>query len=123
MSKEELTRIDEILSHVRSMDAQMTWIIKSNTNIEELKNLLIKFLRRRKRAAKVYLAVNGKRKSGEIAEYLELHVQAVSNELKELENRGLIELKTWAIYKKSKIDKIIRLSFELRKDPELANIK
>lgn len=124
ISKEELSRIDEILSHVRSMDAQMTWIIRSNTNTEELKKLLLKFLMKRKRAAKVYLAVNGKRKSGEIAEYMELHVQAVSNELKELENRGLIELKTWAVYKKSKIDTIIRLSVALRKaDSELTNIK
>jgi DNA-binding transcriptional ArsR family regulator len=109
MSKEELAKMDEILSHVRSMDAQMTWIIRSNTNIEELKKLLVKFLRRRKRAAKVYLAVNGKRKSGKIADYLELHVQAVSNELNVLEDKGLIELKAWAVYKKSKIDKIIRL--------------
>jgi DNA-binding transcriptional ArsR family regulator len=123
MSKEELNKMDEILSHVRSMDAQMTWIIRSNTNAEELKKLLVKFLIKRKRAAKVYLGVDGKRTSGAIASYLGLHVQAVSNELTELENRGLIELKKWGIYKKSKIDRILRLSSELRKDPELESIK
>lgn len=120
---EELNRIDEILSHVRSLDAQMTWIIRSNTNTGELKKLLVRLLKKRKRAAKVYLSINGKRKSGEIAEYLDIHVQAVSNELKWLEDKGLIELKIWAVYKKSKIDKIIHLSKELKKNPELANIK
>ena len=123
MSKEELSRSDEILSHVRSIDALMTWIIRSNTNSEELKTLLIKYLMKRKRAAKVYLAVNGKRTSGKIAEYLNLHVQAVSNELANLEERGLIELKKWGVYKKSKIDRILRLSLDLRKDPDLENIK
>lgn len=78
---------------------------------------------KRKRAAKVYLAVNGKRTSGKIAEYLNLHVQAVSNELANLEERGLIELKKWGVYKKSKIDRILRLSLDLRKDPDLENIK
>jgi len=123
LSKEELSRSDEILSHVRSIDALMTWIIRSNTNSEELKTLLIKYLMKRKRAAKVYLAVNGKRTSGKIAEYLNLHVQAVSNELANLEERGLIELKKWGVYKKSKIDRILRLSLDLRKDPDLENIK
>jgi predicted transcriptional regulator len=123
LSKEELSRSDEILSHVRSIDALMTWIIRSNTNSEELKTLLIKYLMRRKRAAKVYLAVNGKRTSGKIAEYLNLHVQAVSNELTNLEERGLIELKKWGVYKKSKIDRILRLSLELRRDRDLENIK
>lgn len=119
--KEELDRIDEILSHVRSMDAQMGWLIRSGG--EELKELLLKFFSVRKRAAKVYLAVDGERTSGKIAEHLGLHVQAVSNEISELENKGLIELKKWGIYKKSKIDAILRLSSELRKKPEFSEIK
>jgi DNA-binding transcriptional ArsR family regulator len=119
--KEELDRIDEILSHVRSMDAQMGWLIRSGG--EELKELLLEFFSSRKRAAKVYLAVDGERTSGKIAEYLGLHVQAVSYEISELENKGLIELKKWGIYRKSKIDTIIRLSLELRKKPEFSDIK
>jgi len=121
MSKEQLDRIDEILSHVRSIDAQMTWIIRSEA--KELKKLLIEYFKRKKRAAKVYLAVDGNRSSGQIGQYLGLHVQAVSNELRELLNRGLIELKKWSVYKKSKIDNILRLSSELRKDSDLENIK
>lgn len=120
-SKEELDRIDEILSHVRSMDAQMGWIIRSEE--EELRKLLLKYFSKRRRAAKVYLTVNGQRTSGQIADYLNLRVQNVSNEINELEDRGLIELKKWGIYKKSKIDIILRLSSELRKDPEFKDIK
>jgi len=120
-SKESLDRIDEILSHVRSIDAQMGWIIRAEA--EELRKLLIQYFSKRRRAAKVYLAVDGERTSGDIAEYLTLRVQNVSNELNELENRGLIELKKWGIYKKSKIDYILRLSSELRKDPEFKDIK
>lgn len=120
-SKEELDRIDEILSHVRSMDAQMGWIIRSEE--EELRKLLLKYFSKRKRAARVYLAVNGQRTSGQIADYLNLLVQNVSNEINELEERGLIELKKWGVYKKSKIDTILRLSSELRKDAEFKDIK
>jgi len=119
--KEKLDRVDEILSHVRSMDAQMGWIIRSEE--KELRKLLLEYFSKRKRAAKVYLAIDGQRSSGKIAEYLDLHVQAVSNEINELEGRGLIELKKWGIYKKSKIDIILRLGNELRKDPELERIK
>jgi hypothetical protein len=119
--KEELDRIDEILSHVRSMDAQMGWIIRSEE--KELKKLLLDYFSSRRRAAKVYLAIDGQKTSGEIAQGLNLLVQNVSIEIRELENRGLIELKRWGVYKKSKIDTILRLSNELKKDTEFKDIK
>jgi DNA-binding MarR family transcriptional regulator len=121
MSKEELDRIDEILTHVRSIDAQMAWLIRSEAS--ELAKLLVNYFSKKRRTAKVYLAVDGKRTSGQIAEYLQIHVQNVSIELNELESRGLVELKQWSIYKKSKIDSILRLSSLLRKDPEFKDIK
>jgi hypothetical protein len=127
LSKEQLSRMDEILSHVRSLDAQMAWVIRSDA--KELEPLLLAFFKKRKSAAKVYLAVNGVRTSGAIAVYLtniygkDILVQAVSRELTELANRGLIELKTWSIYKKSKIDSVLRLSATLRKDSLLKDIK
>jgi len=121
LSKEELDRIDEILSHVRSIDAQMTWVIRSEA--KDLEKLLIKYFSSRRRAAKVFLAVDGKRSSGQIADYLGILVQNVSKELTELEGRGLVELKKWGVYKKSKIDDILRLSAKLRKDSEFKDIK
>lgn len=121
MSKEELDRIDQILSHVRSIDAQMAWVIRSEA--PELTKLLVKYFSKKRRAAKVYLAVDGKRASGKIADYLGILVQNVSKELSELESRGLVELKKWGFYKKSKIDGILRLSTKLRRDPEFKDIK
>jgi len=121
MSKEELDRIDEILTHVRSIDAQMAWVIRRDA--PELTKLLVKYFSKKRRAAKVYLAVDGKRTSGQIAENLQILVQNVSKELSELESRGLVELKKWGIYKKSKIDDILRLSSLLRKDPEFKDIE
>jgi predicted Rossmann fold nucleotide-binding protein DprA/Smf involved in DNA uptake len=121
MSKEELDRIDQILSHVRSMDAQMAWIIRSEA--PDLAKLLVSYFSKKRRTAKVYLAVDGKRTSGQIAEYLQILVQNVSIELSELESRGLVEQKKWGVYKKSKIDSMLRLSSLLRKDPEFKNIK
>jgi predicted transcriptional regulator len=103
------------------MDAQMGWIIRSEE--KELRKLLLEYFSNRRRAAKVYLAVDGERTSGKIADYLGLYAQGVSNEISELENRGLIELKKWGVYRKSKIDTILRLSNELRKDPEFEQIK
>ena len=44
MSKEELERIDEILVHVRSIDAQMTWIIRSEAKELEKQASLLKEL-------------------------------------------------------------------------------
>lgn len=119
--KYELNKLDEILSHVKSLDAQMAWVIRSQA--PELKGLLMKYFSKRRRAAKVYLAINGRRSSGEIAEYLDILVQNVSNEISELESKGLVELKKWAVYKKSKIDSILGLSRELRKDSEFKDIK
>ncbi len=120
-NKETLAKIDEILSHVKSIDAQMAWTIRAQA--EDLKRLLLNYFSKRKRAAKVFLAVDGKRSSGEISEYLKIKGPNVSKELAELEARGLVEVRSWGIYRKSKIDGIIRLSFELRKDPDLADIK
>ena len=119
--KHELAKLDEILVHVRSLDAQMAWVIRSQA--PELKELLIHYFKKRKRAAKVYLSIDGKRSSGDIAGKLNLRVQNVSNEISELESRGLVELKRWGVYKKSKIDGILRLSTELRKNPEFKDIK
>lgn len=119
--KEELAKLDEILAHVRSLDAQMAWVIRSQAS--ELKPLLLKYFKKRRRAARVFLLVNGKRSSGRIAEDLNIRVQNVSNEIAELESRGLVELKTWGVYKKSRIDSILRISSELRKDPEFKDLK
>lgn len=120
-SKELHDKVDEILSYVKSMDGQMSWLVRSQ--VEGMKTLLIAYFMKKKRAAKVFLAVDGKRNVNAIATYLSLHDQAVTNELSGLEEKGLVDLQKWGIYRKNKIDSILDLSKELRKEPEFQNIK
>jgi len=120
-SKELHDKVDEILSFVKSMDGQMSWLVRSQ--VEGMKTLLITYFMKKKRAAKVFLAVDGKRNVNAIATYLTLHHQAVTNELAGLEEKGLVDLQKWGIYRKNKIDSILDLSRELRKEPEFQNIK
>ncbi len=121
-SKELHDKVDEILSHVKSMDGQMSWLVRSQ--VEGMKTLLIAYFMKKKRAAKVFLAVDGKRNVNAIATYLTLHDQAVTNELSGLVEKGLVDLtQKWGIYRKNKIDSILDLSKELRKKPEFQNIK
>lgn len=120
-SKELHDKVDEILSHVKSMDGQMSWLVRSQ--VEGMKTLLIAYFKKKKRAAKVFLAVDGKRNVNAIATYLNLHDQAVTNELSGLGEKGLVDLQKWGIYRKNKIDNILGLSKELRKEPEFQNIK
>jgi SH3-like domain-containing protein len=120
-SKELHDKVDEILSYVKSMDGQMSWLVRSQ--VEGMKTLLIAYFMKKKRAAKVFLAVDGKKNVNAIATYLTLHDQAVTNELSGLEEKGLVDLQKWGIYRKNKIDSILDLSKELRKKPEFQNIK
>jgi DNA-binding MarR family transcriptional regulator len=121
-SKELHEKVDEILSHVKSLDGQMSWLVKSQ--LQAMKTKLVEYLTKKKRrAAKVYLAVDGERNVKTIADYLELQNENVSIELKWLERNGLVYLQKWGIYKKDKIDKILDLTKELRKDAEFQSIE
>lgn len=121
-SKELHDKVDEILSHVKSLDGQMSWLVKSQ--LQGMKTELVEYLTKKKRrAAKVYLAVDGERNVKTIADYLELQNENVSIELKWLERNGLVHLQKWGIYKKDKIDKILDLTKELRKDAEFQSIE
>jgi len=119
-SKELHSEIDEILMHVRSIDGQIPWLIISQ--IEKLEHLLIDYFTKKRRTAKVYLATDGKRTVSKIGEFLGLHQEAVSKELKELEDRGLVEQKKWGIYRKTKVDTTIGLSNKLRKELKLQDV-
>jgi len=112
-SKELHSRIDEILFHVRSMDGQLPWLIRSQA--KTLEPLLLDYFRKRKSAAKVYLAVDGKRKNSEISDLLGMKPPNVTIEIKDLEKRGLIEQKRWGVYSKSAIESVLGLSEKLLK--------
>jgi predicted transcriptional regulator len=121
-SKELHTKIDEILYHVKSMDGQLPWLIRSQA--KTLEPLVLSYFKKRKRAAKVYLAIDGKRNISQIAKLLNIHQPNISIEIKDLESNGFIEQRKWGIYSKTAIELVLRLSDKLVKlIPELRSLE
>ena len=120
-SKELHTKVDEIGSYVKSMDGQLNWLVRAQAN--DLRPMILDFFKKRKRAAKVFLATDGKRTVEEIAAYLDLRQPNVSKELSDLHEAGLVECVEWGLYRKKIIDKILGLSRTLRKNPDLKDIR
>jgi hypothetical protein len=120
-SKELHSKIDEILFHVRSMDGQLPWLIRSQA--KSLEPLILGYFKKRKRAAKVYLAIDGKRNTSQIADLLQIHDSNVSIEIRDLEKNGLIEQKVWGIYAKTAIESVLRLTDKLLKTPGLRGLE
>ena len=109
-------KINKILHKVESIDNFMPWLVRPNST--QLREELLKFFQKKKRAAKVYLCVDGVRNVSQIAEVTSIAQPNVSKEISELVNKGLIESIINGgntIYKKNKIDKVLGLSNELSK--------
>jgi len=72
--------------------------------------------------ARVYVAIDGKKVVGKIANDLKLPFPYVSQEITKLKDMGLIEVKKVTkegiIYKKRKVDTLLRISQKLLKDFE-----
>jgi len=73
--------------------------------------------------ARIFVAVDGKRSVGKIADDLKLKLPNVSTEITKLKDMGLIEVKEVTkegiVYKKRKVDSLLRISQKLIKDFEL----
>lgn len=70
--------------------------------------------------ARIFLAVDGKRTVGDIANDLRLSIQNVSREITKLKEMSLIEIKEamkdGIVYRKRKVDSLLRISQKLIKD-------
>jgi len=70
--------------------------------------------------AKVFLAIDGKRSVGQIANNLGLQISNVSREITSLKEMSLIEIKNadneGLIYKKGNVDRLLRISKKIMKD-------
>jgi DNA-binding transcriptional ArsR family regulator len=120
-SKELHQKVDEILRHVQSMDGQMSWLIRSNDS--GLRTLFLEYFETHTVSAKVFLAIDGKRRVGILSKYLDIVQPSVSRSISELGKMGLIDLVKRGLYRKNKIDLILGISDELRKNEEYADIK
>lgn len=107
-------KVDKILRRVESMDNFMPWLVRHQATA--IKEELIGFFSKRKRAAKVYLAVDGKRTISDIVQVTKIAQPNVSAEIKTLIEYGLIETIVTGkntVCRKNKIDTILGLSKQL----------
>lgn len=116
-SDELYNRILNLERQVENIDAKLSISIASDPRI--LEAALDLFNRRKRSLLPLYLAVDGRMNVSEIAEHVEKDVGNTSRYLKELHERGFIDLidkaRGSAIYKKNQFEKILRLSEKLEK--------
>jgi len=121
-SDEMHQKMSKILRKVESIDNSTTWLIRLNS--QPLREELLKFFKKKKSTAKVFLAIDGVKNVNEIASTINMIPNNVSREITILLNMELIEPVIEGrntVYKKNKIDKILGLSKELSKLPITIN--
>ena len=91
-SREILRRLTNIEKKVGSIDETNAFSMRSNRDAHQ--DQLKQLFGRSKRRAQVYLAANGRRAVGEIAEHLGMKRQNVTIELQTLEKEGLLSAQT-----------------------------
>ncbi|MCP8309404.1 MAG: ArsR family transcriptional regulator [archaeon] len=116
--------VRKIRWHQEAIDANVELITRAHS--KELLPEIMEFfgnIPRKKKAinrAKVFIAIDSKRTVSELASTLELSISQVSQEITKLKEMGLIEIKESSpkglIYKKRKIDTILKISQKLIKD-------
>lgn len=117
-------KVDKILQRVESMDNFMPWLVRHQ--IPSIKKELMEFFSKKKRAAKVYVAIVGEKTITQIVEETKIVQPNVSAEIKTLTECGLIDtiiVGKNTICKRNKMDKLLGLSKELEKNLKLDNNK
>ena len=103
--------IKKIRWRQESIDSSMDLLLKANK--ESIMADIGKFFGSSKRRVQVYLAVDGKRPVGELAQILHMRRPNVSGDLLKCADEGLIEripsTKGGFLYKKKRIDKVLHI--------------
>ena len=110
--------VREIKWHQGSIDGSLKLLLKANK--EKILPGLINVFGRSKRRVEIYLAIDGKLYVSEITSKLGMKISNVSTEITILKNEALIEIKNISnngeyIYKKTELEKIFKISNELKK--------
>ena len=109
-------KVDKILQRVESMDNFMPWLVRHQ--VPAIRQELMEFFKKKKRTAKVYLAIVGEKTISQLVADTSLAQPHVSAEVKTLTDCGLIDqfqVGRNTICKKNKMDKLLGLSKELGK--------
>ncbi|WXG39838.1 MAG: hypothetical protein WED07_03270 [Candidatus Freyarchaeum deiterrae] len=123
--------VKKIRWHQEAMDSNIELITRAHSKeiLEEIMSFFGNVPGKKKaiNRARIYLAIDGKRVVGKIANDLKLQLPNVSIEITKLKDMGLIEVKEATnegiIYKKRKVDALLRISQKLLKDFELEKEK
>ena len=110
--------VREIKWHQESIDGSLKLLLRANK--EKILPGLIKVFGRSKRRAEIYLAIDGKISVSEIAIRLGMKISNVSSEITIIKNEALVEIKNISnnneyIYKKTELEKIFKISSELKR--------
>jgi len=109
--------VREIKWHQGSIDGSLKLLLRANK--DKLLPEIMNIFGRSKRRAEVYLMVDGKTSVGEISNKLNMKIPNVSTHITKLKEEALIEIKriskdTEYIYKKTELEKIFKISKELK---------
>lgn len=126
-----MTEIDVIMNDVReikwhqgSIDGSLKLLLRANK--EKILPGLMNIFGKSRRRAEIYLIINGNYSVGEIAKNLDMKISNVSTEITKLKDETLIEIQKISkegefIYKKTELDKIFRISRELKDKFKIEN--
>jgi DNA-binding transcriptional ArsR family regulator len=123
-SEDVFEEVKKIRWHQEAIDSNMELLTRAHG--KEILNDIMGFFgnvpgkKKKTNLARVYLAVDGVKTVGAIATALKMKVPNVSTEISKLKEMSLIEVKDVVkegiIYKKRKVDTLLRISQKLIKD-------
>jgi predicted transcriptional regulator len=121
-SDELAVDIKEIRWRQESIDSSTDLLLKAHKDaiLAEIES----FFGQSKRRVQIYLCIDGRKSVGEIAETINIQIPNVSAEITRCSDEGLIERvpttsKSGFVYKKKRIDKVLRISEFLRRKFDL----
>lgn len=116
--------IRKIRWHQETIDKNIELLTRAHRKeiLEEIMNFFGNVPRKKKaiNRARIYLAIDGNRTVSDLANYLNLAISYISQEITKLKGMSLIEVKRVSkegiVYKKTRANSILRISVKLRKD-------
>ena len=116
--------IKKIRWHQEAIDKNIELLTRAHRKeiLEEIMNFFGNVPRKKKaiNRARIFLAIDGNRTVSDLADYLNLAISYISQEITKLKEMSLIEVKRVSkqgiVYKKTRANSILRISAKLKKD-------
>jgi len=116
--------IRKIRWHQEAIDKNIELLTRAHRKgiLEEIMNFFGNVPRKKKaiNRARIFLAIDGNKTVSDLADYLNLAISYISQEITKLKGMSLIEVKRVSkkgiVYKKTRANSILRISAKLKKD-------